>query len=321
MKALFIEKYETLDNLKIKDVSIPVPKGKEVLIKVCAASVNDWDLGLLIGKPFVTRLFSGLLRPGIKIPGVDVAGIVESIGSSVTSLKPGDEVYGDLSESGFGAFAEYVCAKENALTIKPAVMSFEDAAALPHAGLLAVQGLIDSGQIKDNQKILINGAGGGVGTIGICITKLYQGKVTGVDSTTKLDMLKKIGFENTIDYKRKDFTEDKNQYDLILDTKMNRPVFRYVRTLKKQGRYVSVGGAINRILSAVVLAPLIALFSRKYIKVLALKPNKKLAYVNELYEKKLLKPVIDGPYAFDELPQLMKYFEEGKHRGKIVIVF
>lgn len=319
MKAITFEKYGNPGNLLLKEVEMPQPRDNEVLIKVNATSINDWDLGLITGKPFIIRILFGLRKPKINIPGVDVAGIIESVGKNISDFKPGDEVYGDLSASNFGTFAEFVCAKESAIALKPKNMSFEDAAALPHAGMLAVQGLIDTGRIKTGQNILINGAGGGVGTLGIFITRQYKARVTGVDSAEKLEMLKKLGYERVIDYKQNDFTTEKDQYDLILDVKMNRPVVRYARALKRNGRYVTVGGSIPRILAASISAPFIALFRKKYIKVLGLKPNKDLNYISNMYEKKQIKPELDGPYTLEELPRLMKYFAKGKHKGKIII--
>ena len=319
MKAIVFTKYGPTDVLQLKDVEIPAPEDNEVLIKVHAASVNDWDWGLMRGEPFVIRLLFGLQKPKVNIPGVDVAGQVEAIGKKVKKFQPGDEVFGDMSECGFGSFAEYVCADENSLVKKPVSMTFEEAAAIPHAAMLTVQGLIDKGHIRSGQKLLINGAGGGVGTFGIQIAKLFGVEVTGVDSSGKLDMLKSMGFDHVIDYKQKDFTRDRMHYDLILDVKTNRPIFRYARSLKRNGRYVTVGGSMARIFQAIVLGPWISLFNKKHICVLGLKPNKDLAYINELFEAGKVKPVIDGPYKLSEVPEVIQYFGEGKHKGKIVI--
>ena len=319
MKAIVLTKYGSPDVLQLNEVPKPTPKDDEVLIKVHAASVNDWDWALMRGKPFMIRLLCGLLKPKYKIPGVDIAGQVEAVGRNQKKFQPGDEVFGDLSECGFGGFAQYVCASENALTLKPVNMTFEEAAAIPHAAMLAVQGLRDKGQIQQGQKLLINGAGGGVGTFGVQIAKLYGVEVTGVDSSGKLDMLRSKGFDHVIDYKQEDFTKNRQSYDLILDVKTNRSIFDYARSLSPNGTYVTVGGSMTRLFQALILGPWISIFSKKNIRILALKPNKDLAYMNELFEAGKLKPVIDGPYKLSEVPKAIQYFGEGKHQGKIII--
>jgi NADPH:quinone reductase-like Zn-dependent oxidoreductase len=264
-------------------------------------------------------MLSGLLKPKITIPGVDIAGRVEAVGRSVKRFQPGDDVYGDLSECRFGGFAEYVCADENALTLKPASMTFIEAAAIPHAAMLAVQGLRDIGQIQPEQKVLINGAGGGVGFFGVQIAKLIGVDVTGVDSLSKLDMMRSMGFDQVIDYAQEDFTKNGQQYDLILDTKTHRSTFDYVRALSPNGTYVTVGGSMVRLLQALFLGPWISKFSKKNIRIVALKPNKDLDYINELFEGGKVKSVIDGPYKFSEIPEAIRHFGEGKHTGKVVI--
>jgi len=319
MKAIVYQKYGSPDILELKEVEKPTPKDDEVLIKVYAASVNDWDWMALNGKSFVTRLIHGLLKPKIKILGCDIAGQIEVVDKNVEQLQPGDEVYGDLCECGFGGFAEYVCARESALARKPASMTFKAAAAIPQAGMLAVQGLRDRGQIQSGQKLLINGAGGGVGTFGVQIAKLYGVEVTGVDSSGKLDMMRSIGFDHVIDYTKEDFTKNGQCYDLILDNKMNRSIFDYMRALSPNGIYVTTGGSTARLFQAFLLGPLISMFSKKSIRIVALKPNKDLAYMNELFEAGKIKSVIDGPYKLSEVPKALRYFGEGNHKGKVVI--
>lgn len=319
MKAIVFYNYGSSEVLQLKEVEIPTPKDNEVLIKVRATSINDWDWQMMLGKPYITRLIIGLRKPKINIPGVDVAGQVEAVGKDVKKFQAGDEVFGDLSESGFGAFAEYVCASEKSLIVKPTAMSFEQAAALPHAAMLAVQGLIDKGQLQSGQKLLINGAGGGVGTLGIQIAKLLGVEVTGVDSSDKLDTLKAMGYDHVIDYKQKDYTQNTKRYDLILDVKTNRPISHYARALKTNGRYVTVGGSMSRVFQAVLLGPWYSLLHKKYISVLGLKPNKDMAYINELFEAGKIKPVIEGPYTLSEIPEFINYFGEGRHTGKVVI--
>jgi NADPH:quinone reductase-like Zn-dependent oxidoreductase len=317
MKALVFTKYGTPDVLELKEIDKPIPEDDEVLIQVYAVSINDWDMGLLQGD-LINRLLNGLLKPKIKIPGSDIAGRIEAVGKNAKKFQPGDEVYGDLSGS-WGGFAEYVCAGENALSIKPASMSFEEAAAIPQAAMLALQGLRDKGQIKSGQKLLINGAGGGVGTFAVQIARLYGVEVTGVDSSGKMEMMRSIGFDHVINYKQTDFTKSGKSYDLILDVKTNRSIFDYTRALNRNGTYVTVGGTLARLLQALFLRPWISMISKKKIGIVALKPNKDLDYMNELFEKGKIKPVIDGPYKLDEIPDALWHFAEGVHKGKIVI--
>jgi NADPH:quinone reductase-like Zn-dependent oxidoreductase len=320
MKAVVFTKYGSPDALELKEVDKPIPRDDEVLIKVFAVSINDWDWGLLQGIPFMNRLLYGLLKPKKKILGSDIAGRIEAVGKNVEQFQPGDEVFGDLSGD-WGGFAEYVCARENALALKPASMTFEEASAIPQAAMLALQGLRDRGQIQTGQKILINGAGGGVGTFAVQIAKLYGVEVTGVDSSGKLDLLRSMGFDQVIDYTQEDFTKNGQCYDLILDVKTNRSIFDYTRSLSPNGIYVTVGGSMTRIFQALLLGPLISMISKKSIRLVALKQNKDLAYMNELFEAGKVKPVIDGLYKLSEVPEAMRYFGEGKHKGKIVIAF
>ena len=318
MKAIVFTKYGTPDVLELTEVDRPIPKDDEVLIKVYAVSINDWDWGLLQGIPFMNRLLNGLLKPKRKILGSDIAGRIEAVGKNVEQFQPGDEVFGDLSGD-WGGFAEYVCARENALAFKPASMTFDEAAAIPQAAMLAIQGLCDKGQIQPGQTLLINGAGGGVGTFAVQIAKLYGAEVTGVDSSGKLDMLRSMGFDQVIDYTQEDFTENGQCYDLILDVKTNRSIFDYTRALSPNGTYVTVGGSMTRIFQALFLGPLISMISKKNIRVVFLKPNKDLAYMNELFEAGKVKPVIDGPYKLSEVPEAIRYFGEGNHKGKVII--
>ena len=318
MKAIVYKRYGSPDVLELKEIEKPAPKDSEVLIKVYAVSINDWDWGLLQGTPFVNRLSYGLIKPKKNILGSDIAGRIEAVGKKVKEFQPGDEVYGDLSGD-WGGFAEYVCAHETALALKPARMTFEEAAAIPQAAMLAVQGLRDKGRIQPGQKLLVNGAGGGVGTFAVQIAKLYGVEVTGVDSSGKLDMLRAMGFDRVVDYTQEDFTKNGQGYDLILDVKTNRSVFDYMRALNPNGTYVTVGGNLNRIFQALLLSPLISMMTKKKIRIVALKLNKDLVYMNDLFEAGRVKPVIDGPYRLSEVPEALRYFGEGNHKGKIVI--
>ncbi|MCX2681413.1 NAD(P)-dependent alcohol dehydrogenase [Galbibacter sp. EGI 63066] len=319
MKAIILKEYGLPNVLEIGEVVKPIPNDKEVLVRIHSASINDWDWGLVRGKPFMIRLMYGLKKPKINIPGVDVSGKIEAVGGKVSSFKIGDEIYCDLSECGFAGFAEYVCVPEKKLSKKPSNISYNDASALPHAGLLAFQGLVEKGKVKSGQRILINGAGGGVGTLGIQILKSYGLKVTGVDSDEKFDLMKSLGFDSVMDYKKVDFTENGEKYDLILDTKSNRSVFKYARSLKKNGTYITVGGSMYRLFEILLLGSLISLFTSKKLSVLNLKPNKGLDQISKLVEKGQIRPVVDGPYGFDKIPKLIQYFGEGKHLGKIIV--
>jgi NADPH:quinone reductase-like Zn-dependent oxidoreductase len=318
MNAIVYSKYGTPDVLELKEIDKPIPKDDEVLIENYAVSVNDWDFGLIQGGDLINRLLNGFLKPKIQIPGSDIAGRIEAVGKNVKKFHPGDEVYGDLSGR-WGGFAEYVCAGENALALKPAGMSFEEAAAIPQAAMLAIQGLRDIGQIQPGQKLLINGAGGGVGTFAVQIAKLFGVEVTGVDSSGKSDMMRTMGFDHVINYEQEDFTKNGKHYDLILDVKTNRSIFEYTRALNSKGIYVTVGGSLVRLLQAFFLQPWFSMISKKKIRIVALKPNKDLDFVNGLFEAGKIRPVIDGPYPLDEVADAFRLFGKGVHKGKIVI--
>jgi NADPH:quinone reductase-like Zn-dependent oxidoreductase len=319
MKAIVYERYGPPDVLQLKEVEKPTPKDNEVLIKVHAASVNSWDWELLRGKPFVNRLLFGLLKPKIKILGVDIAGRVEAVGRNVKQFQPGDEVFGDISGCGWGGFAEYVCARENALVLKPASMTFEEAAAVPQAAVMALQGLRDKGQIQPGQKVLINGAGGGVGTFAVQIAKSFGAEVTGVDSTRKLDMVRSIGADQVIDYTKEDFTKSGQRYDLILDVAAYHSIFDYKRALSPKGIYIMIGGSSARIFQVMFLGPWISMIGSKKLGILAHKPNKGLDFMKELFEAGKVVPVIDRRYPLSEVPEAIRYLEKGHAQGKVVI--
>jgi NADPH:quinone reductase-like Zn-dependent oxidoreductase len=318
MKAIVYEQYGSPDVLQLRHVDIPVPGVDEILIKVHAVSINDWDLALLEGTSFVNRMINGVFRPRRTILGSDVAGTVVSVGKNVERFKPENDVFGDLSGR-WGGFAEYVCATAATVTLKPRSMSFAEAAAIPQAGILAVQGLQAGGKLKPGQRILINGAGGGVGTFAVQIAKRKGVEITGVDCASKLGMLKALGFDRVIDYAEEDFTKNGIQYDLILDVKTNRSMRDYMRALSPNGVYVTVGGSIYRLLQVPVLWPLFSIGSRKSGRVVSLKPNRDLAYMCELFESGQVKPVIDSVRPLEDLPEAIKYFASGMHRGKVVM--
>ena len=318
MKAIVCHKYGGPEVLQLEEVPTPQPNDNEVLVKVHAASVNDWDWGIITGLPKFYRIFSGFNKPKTKIVGSDIAGTIEAIGKNITKFKEGDEVFGDLSGT-WGGFAEYVCAKEKALAIKPKAMSFIEAAAIPQAAMLAVQGLIDVGNIQPNQKVLINGAGGGVGTYGVRIAKEFNAEVTGVDKASKFDTMRSVGFDHLIDYTKEDFTNTGKRYDLILDAKTNRPLSHYARALNPKGTYATVGGDLSKLLRTLVTKPWLRITTGMKFSIVVLKPNKDLDYTIKLFEAGKIKSVIDGPYRLEEVPRAFEIFANGDHKGKMVI--
>lgn len=318
MKAIVFTSYGSPDVLQLKEIPQPVPGDDEVLVRVHAVSLNDWDWEALRGTPLVNRVIFGLRKPKKQVLGSDIAGRVEAVGRNVRKFQPGDEVFGDLSGE-WGGFAEYARAREDQLALKSPGMTFEQAAAIPQAGMLALQALRDTAQLRPGQKLLINGAGGGVGTFGIQLARIYGAEVTGVDSGAKLELMRSLGAEQVIDYTRDDFTRSGQQYDVILDVKTSRSVLDCTRALKAGGTFVTVGGSMPRLFQALLLLPWIRLVGRKKIRVVALKMNGDLAYLKELFEAGKLVPVIDGPYALSEVPEAFRYFGAGRHKGKVVV--
>ena len=318
MKAMVFTKYGSPDVLELKDMEMPVPGDDEVLVRVLAVSINDWDWSALHGVPLVNRLIFGLRSPKKQILGSDIAGRIEKVGKNVLRFRPGDEVFGDLSGR-WGGFAQYVCASENKLALKAPNMTFEQAAAIPQAGLLALQGLLAMERFQPGQKLLINGAGGGVGTFAVQIAKMHGVEVTGIDSPCKLDLLRSLGADHVIDYTREDFTRSGRRYDLILDVKTTRSFFNCARALNPNGRYVILGGSMAQFVQVLLLWPWFVMTQNKKFHFLALKPNKGLDSMNELFKAGKLVPVIDGPYQLSDVPEAFRRFGEGRHKGKVVI--
>ncbi len=319
MKAIVFTEYGSPDLLQLKEVAKPAPKDDEVLIKVHAASINSWDLEFQSGM-FVNRLLFGLFKPKPEkqILGADIAGTVETVGKKVTRFQPGDEVFGDLWDS-WGGFAEYACARETALELKPAHSTFEEAAAVPQAGVLALQGLRKTGQIQPGQRVLINGAGGGVGTFAVQLAKLIGTEVTGVDSTQKLEVIRSIGADHVIDYTQEDFTQNGQRYDLILDVHGFRSMFDYRHALSPNGTYAMVGGAVPRIFQALFLGLWGSITRSQKFRLVAEGPNKGLADLKELIEAGKVVPIIDTVYKLSEAPEAFRHFGAGRHKGKVVI--
>jgi len=320
MKAIVHTKYGSPDVLQLKEVEKPIPKEDEALVKVHAASLNAADFEILRGM-WVAR-FGGPLRPMHKILGTDLAGRVEAVGGKVKQFQPGDEIWGDLSfPYGFGTFAEYVCVSENALALKPASMTFEQAATYPQAAIISLQTLRDKGLVQPGQKVLINGAGGGMGTFAVQIAKYYGAEVTGVDNTRKLDMLRSIGADHVVDYTQEDYTKSGQRYDLILDVVAYRSIFAYWRALSPEGMFFIIGGSLDTFLQVVILGTLISRIGSKKIGLNAYDSNNKkdLAFLEELFEVGKVVPVIDRSYPLSEVPEALRYLEGGHALGKVVI--
>ncbi|MBI5054375.1 MAG: NAD(P)-dependent alcohol dehydrogenase [Chloroflexi bacterium] len=318
MKAVVYEEYGSPNVLKLEEVQKPFPTDNQLLIKVYAVSVNRSDWEGLTGKPFYARI-GGLIKPNNRILGSDIAGIVEAVGKDVKRFKPGDEVFGLMMNYG-GGFAEYACKSEKALALKPAAMTFAEAAAIPQAALIAVQGIREKGQVQSGQKVLINGAGGGTGTFAIQLAKCAGAEVTGVDNTEKLELMRSLGADHVIDYTQEDFTQNGKQYDLILDVIANRSVFAYQRALKPNGSYFMVGGSVATMFQSLFLGPLIKRITGKKIGLLVVRADAKdLVYITELIESGKVVTVIDKRYTLSEAAEALRYLGEGHAKGKVVI--
>jgi len=320
MQAIVYHTYGSPDVLKLEEVQKPVPQDGEVLVKVIAASTAAGDWHLLRAKPFLVRFMYGLLKPKHPILGSDMAGRVEAVGSNVTQFQPGDEVFGDLSACGFGAFAEYVVAPENALALKPANMTFEQAAAVPVSGVTALKGLRDHGPIQPGQKVLINGASGGVGTFAVQIAKAFGAEVTAVCSTGNLEMARALGADHVIDYTQEDFTQNGERYDLILAANGYHPLSAYQRALSPQGTYVMTGGSTAQMFEAMLLGPWRSRKGGQKLGNLLAKPDQKdLMFMKELLEAGRVTPVIDRRFPLRDVADAIRYVEAGHAKGKVVI--
>ncbi len=319
MKAIVYTKYGPPDVLRLKEVEKPAPKDNEVLVRVHATSVNYSDWAFVRGKPLLVRLVSGLLKPK-RILGADIAGRVEAVGRNVKQFQPGDEVFGDISGCGWGGFAEYVSVAENALAPKPANSTFKEAAAVPQAAVVALQGLRNKGKIQPGQKVLINGASGGIGTFAVQIAKSFGAEVTGVCGTRNLEMVRSIGADKTIDYTREDFVNNEQRYDLVLATVGYRSIFDYKRALNPRGIYVMTGGSMKQIMQANLLGPAISKAGGKKLVALSHKPNRNdLVFMKELLEAGKVVPVIDRCYPLSQIAEALSYYGEGHAQGKVVI--
>jgi len=314
MKAIVYTKFGPPDVLRLTEVEKPIPRDNEILIKVHAASANAYDWRHLRADPFLIRFMgAGLLKPKHRILGADIAGQVEAAGRSAKQFQPGDDVFG---EGGYGGFAEYVCVDENRFVRKPANLTFEEAAAVPMAALTALQGLRDKGHIQAKQKVLINGASGGVGTFAVQIAKSFGAEVTGVCSTAKMDLVRSIGADHVIDYTQEDVTENKQRYDLILDIAAYHSMARYKRILSSGGIYVLAGGSMARILQLMVLSMAGA---KNMVLMIAKISQADLLFIIELMNGGKVKSIIDRRFPLAETADALRYLEEGHARGKVVI--
>ncbi|MBL8089634.1 MAG: NAD(P)-dependent alcohol dehydrogenase [Anaerolineales bacterium] len=319
MKAFVYHEYGTPDVLKLEEIQKPSPKDDEILVKVRAVSLNKADAYFLKGEPFMLRFEAGLQRPQRTILGADISGIVEAVGKNVKQFKIGDEVFADLSSSGLGGLAEYVSAKENAFVHKPTTMSHEEAAAVPMAAVTALQSL-KKGNIKAGQKVLINGASGGVGTFALQIAKSFGTEVTAVCSTKHLENARALGADHVIDYTKENFTKNGKQYDLILATNGYHSLADYKRTLTENGVYVCSGGTMKQIFASLLLGSVATMGSQKKITNLTAKPSQNdLMAVKNLIENKKVKSLIDKIYPFEQTPDAFRHLVQGHASGKIVI--
>lgn len=320
MKAVVARRYGSPDVLSLEEIPRPEPGPGEILVRIRAASVNAGDWHIMRGVPFAVRFFTGLTKPKFPIYGADVAGEVVATGEGASEFQPGDAVFGDVSAHGFGGFAEYVCAPETSFVKKPENIDFATAAATPAAGLTALQGLRKHGKLQPGERVLINGASGGVGSFAVQIAKAFGGEVTAVASTSKLEMLRSLGADHVIDYTKENFTENGQQYDVILAANGFQPITAYRRALANGGRYFMSGGEGKQLTQAMLLGPLLSLFDdRKLGNYLMTATREDMETLRDLLAEGKIAPVMDRRYPLAEVPAAVAYVEEGHARGKVVI--
>ncbi|WP_020526191.1 NAD(P)-dependent alcohol dehydrogenase [Flexithrix dorotheae] len=318
MKVLVYENYGSPDELKLREKDKPLPNENEVLVKVKAVSLNASDIEFLRGVPLYTRMW-GMFKPKYQILGSDFSGIVEAVGAKVVGFKQGDEVFGDIFER-WGCLAEFVTVPSDKLLKKPVSLSFEEVAAIPQAAVVALQAIRDKGKLQKEEKVLINGAGGGAGTFGIQLAKLYGAEVTGVDNAGKQEFMRSLGADNVIDYQQEDFTQFEGQYDLIIDFVAYRSIFDLKKALKANGRYVMVGGALNRIFQTLIFGSLISMSGKKDLGILAHKQNEKdIQHILSLIEENKIRTMIDKVFPLNEGAEAFSYLGNGLAKGKVVI--
>lgn len=320
MQAIVYEKYGSPEVLELREIEKPTPTENEVLVKVEATAIGAGDWHLMRGRPFLVRLMYGFSKPKFPILGSDFAGSIEAVGSNITDYEVGDEVFGDLSEAGFGAFAQYVTAPVEAIAHKPANLSFAEAAAIPVSSVTALQGLRDKGHIQPGHKVLVNGASGGVGTYAVQIAKALGAEVTAVASTKKLELVRQIGADHVIDYRQEDVTQNGEHYDVIIDLAAYRSILDYRQSLAPSGTYVMVGGPVGRMFQAMIVGGIASALDNKKMGNLLVNPNQAdLTFVRDLAAEEKVKPIIDRSFTLDELPEAIRYVEAGRAQGKVVI--
>jgi len=318
MKAIVRETYGPPDVLRLEEVPLPAVGDDDVLVRVQAASANAGDWHMLRGTPLPFRLVAGLRKPRFKTIGNDIAGRVEAVGRQVTRFRPGDHVFGELSRCGFGAYAEFAVAPDKALALKPANLSFEEAAAIPTAGCTALQGL-RKGRIERARRVLINGASGGVGTFAVQIAKTFGAEVTGVCSTRNIDMVRSIGADRVLDYTKDDFAALGQRYDLIMAVNGDRSIWDYKRALSADGTYTMTGGSNRQLIDALLFGPVLSMGHQTLGHVLMRPTQADLLFLKELCEAGKVRPVIDRRFPLSEVPAAIRYVEEGRARGKVAI--
>ncbi len=317
MKAIVYKKYGTPDVLSLQEIEKPVPAKGEVLVNVRAASVNSWDWDMIRGKPWIVRMW-GLFKPTHQIPGADIAGVVEATGKGCSRFKPGDEVYGDLSEHGWGGFAEYVAVPEKWLVRKPSFITFEEAAAIPQAGLMALQAVRDKGKLRAGQHLLMIGAGGGVGSFAVQIARATGGLVTAVDTRAKLSLLSALGATEVIDYQKQDVTKLGKKYDLIVDVVARHPLKTYRGMLNPGGKFLMIGGTMKAILQAMVFGK-ISSQNDKHVGILTYQTNRGLEDFESLLGEGKVRAVIDSVFPMARTSDAFRHYASGAFKGKVII--
>lgn len=319
MKAITYDKYGGPEVLELAEALQPKPNDDLVLIKVKAAAINAGDIHLMTGKPFMVRTMAGFSRPKQNILGTDISGVITEVGKNVIKFSPGDEVFADLSESGMGGFAEFVCTTETAIAMKPSGLSWEESAAVPTSGATALQALRDHGQIKVDDRVMIVGASGGVGSFAVRLAKIFGAKVTAVCSTSKIDRVKILGADHIIDYTKQDFTKVSQKFDLIYAPNGNQSLRAYKRLLASNGKLIISGGQGNQFLKAMLFGPLLSTGGKK-IKGMMLRPNRQdLNFLKNLMDEGVLLPIIDRVFSLKDTAEAIAYQQAGRSQGKVVV--
>jgi NADPH:quinone reductase-like Zn-dependent oxidoreductase len=318
MKAAFYERYGDTNVLSIREVDVPVPSDDEVLVRIHAASINSWDWDMIRGKPWIVRMW-GLFSPRHKIPGADIAGVVTAVGKNVSRFKPGDEVFGDLSENGWAGFAGYRAVNEKAVFSKPKGLSFEEAASIPQAGLMALQAIRDKGNLRAGQKFLMIGGGGGVGTFAIQLARNIGATTTAVDAASKHDLMRSLGASRVLDYHHDDFSKDPGRYDLIIDVVASKPLSVYRKCLNQGGRFLMIGGTMPAIFDAMLLGKVRSWNTERHLGILPYRTNVGIGELGDLCEQRKVIPVIDKTFPLDNIREAFQYYASGAVKGKVVI--